>query len=249
MGRGWPHTVEDLVAEQLRLAAVQPEPWHPEPGELTIGACWVCFPRGLVGRGAAGDPAWSAAVVMRGRRALARHVRSGVAPAPYAPGLLALREGPLLDAAVRGLATVPDVLLVNATGRDHLRRAGLAIHLGAALGIPTVGVTHRPLVAAPGTPPASGYGATSMLSLGGEVVACWLRTRPGRRPLVVHPGLRTSPEVALDVVLQCSGRQRTPRPLREARRLAREARASYSRVGGTHREGGSRGRAADNMHG
>jgi deoxyribonuclease V len=35
------------------------------------------------------------------------------------------------------------VLLVNATGRDHLWRAGLALPLGALLDLPTVGVTRR----------------------------------------------------------------------------------------------------------
>jgi deoxyribonuclease V len=32
----------------------------------------------------------------------------------------------------------PDVLLVNATGRDHPRQAGLGVQLGAVLGLPTV---------------------------------------------------------------------------------------------------------------
>jgi deoxyribonuclease V len=45
------------------------------------------------------------------------------------------------------LAIVPEVLVVNATGRDDPRRAGPALHLGAVLGLPTVGVTTRPLVA------------------------------------------------------------------------------------------------------
>jgi deoxyribonuclease V len=58
--RSWPDTAEDLVAEQRRLAAIEPEPWGPERGPLTVGGCWVCFPRGLTGAGAAGDPAWAA---------------------------------------------------------------------------------------------------------------------------------------------------------------------------------------------
>lgn len=61
--------------------------------------------------------------------------------------MLALREGPLLEAAVRALDERPDVLLVNATGRDHPRRAGLAVQLGTLLELPTIGVSHRPLLA------------------------------------------------------------------------------------------------------
>ena len=44
---------------------------------------------------------------------------------------------------MRALEVEPDLLLVNATDRDHRRRAGLALHLGALLDLPTVGVTHR----------------------------------------------------------------------------------------------------------
>jgi hypothetical protein len=66
----------------------------------------------------------------------------GYAGAPYEPGLLALREGAILEAAVRTLRELPDALLVDATGGDHPRRAGLALQLGAALELPTVG--HAP---------------------------------------------------------------------------------------------------------
>src|ERR671936_574604 len=52
-----------------------------------------------------------------------------MAGAPYEPRLLALREGPLLEAAVLALQERPDALIVNATGRDHARRAGLALQL------------------------------------------------------------------------------------------------------------------------
>jgi deoxyribonuclease V len=64
---------------------------------------------------------------------------SGPAGGQYLPTLLALREGSLLEQAVRVLPTAPEVLIVNATGRDHPRRADLALHLGAVLGLPMVG--------------------------------------------------------------------------------------------------------------
>ena len=41
----------------------------------------------------------------------------------------------------------PDVLVVNGTGLDHPRHAGMALHLGYLLDRSTVGVTHRPLCA------------------------------------------------------------------------------------------------------
>jgi deoxyribonuclease V len=49
----------------------------------------------------------------------------GKAGAPYQPGLLALREGGLLEAAVRALPGQPEVVIANATGRDHPHGAGL----------------------------------------------------------------------------------------------------------------------------
>jgi deoxyribonuclease V len=147
----------------------------------------------------------------------------GGAGAPYEPGLLALREGAVLEAAVRELPRFPDVLLVDATGRDHPRGAGLALHLGAILDLPTVGVTHRPLIAEGAWPPGErGYGTP--LVLDSEPVGYWLRTRVGTRPLAVHAAWRTDPDTAADVVLSTC-LSRTPEPLRRARRRAREARA------------------------
>ncbi len=149
---------------------------------------------------------------------------SGVLGAPYEPGLLALREGPILEAAVRALPRQPDLLLVNATGRDHPRRAGLALHLGAVLAIPTVGVTDRPLLSR-AEQPADLRGARTPLVLEGEVVGYCIRTRPGTRPICVHAAWRTDPETAAEVVAALVRRHRTPEPLRLARRAAREARA------------------------
>jgi deoxyribonuclease V len=125
----------------------------------------------------------------------------------------------------RALPARPDVLLVDATGRDHPRRAGLALHLGAALDLPTVGVTHRPLHAE-GTWPEADRGAHAPLVLEGEEVGAWLRVAARRRPLAVHAGWRTDVATAVAVVLHATGRARTPEPLRRARRAARVARAA-----------------------
>jgi deoxyribonuclease V len=215
---GWPRSANELVAEQLALASATPPAWH-QAGQIRMGACFVCFERGPSGPGRAGDRAWAAA-------ALAGEVAvvDGMAAAAYEAGLLALREGTLLEAAVRELPERPDVLLVNATGRDHPRRAGLALHLGAVLELPTVGVTHRTLLAAGEWPPDE-RGAASPIELGDERVGFWLRTKRGTRPLAVHAAWRTEPESAVRVVLTAVRRARTPEPLRLARRTARTRRA------------------------
>ena len=229
-------------------------PWQLPPDPLVCG-CFVAFAPGAPGPGQAGDPAWAAAVAWRPSSVRAsdtppvrrsdqtlrgRHAEDGPrrasdvadqvvvtdrARAPYWAGLLALREGPILERAVTGLRVPPDVLLVDATGLDHPREAGLAVHLGAVISVPSVGVTHRPLVAG-GTPPPMQRGATSPAQLHGRTVGRWTCTKAGARPVLAHAGWRTDADTAAALVLAVSTRAaRTPVPLQEARRVAREARA------------------------
>jgi deoxyribonuclease V len=226
------------------------DPWLPPPRPV-IGGCFVAFARGEAGPGHPGDRGWAAAVAWRPeaasgsrgrsvdshlrrspangspRRAddvLAQAVAAERVPAAYAPGLLARREGPMLATAVRTLDLVPDVLLVDATGTDHPRRAGLAVHLGAVTGIATVGVTQRPLVAT-GQLPELRRGAMTPVRVNSGCVGFWVCTRTGARPVLAHAGWRTSPEAAAQIVLAASTDEaRTPVPLQEARRVAREAR-------------------------
>ena len=247
----WPSTDEELVSVQERLAREAPCPFVL-PEDPLVGGCFVAFARGEAGPGHAGDRAWAAAVVWRPKDALRKRgrrivdhtlrgtqrdaprraadvadqaVAAGRVPAAYVPGLLALREGPVLAAAVAGLHVSPDVLLVDATGVDHPRGAGLALHLGWVLGLPTVGVTQHPLVADRGQPPPLVRGETSPVRLDGRTVGYWVCTRSGARPVLAHAAWRTDPETAAAVVLVASTEgARTPVPLQEARRVAREAR-------------------------
>jgi deoxyribonuclease V len=215
----WPATADKLTQLQQALGEMTPERWQPPTTILRIGACFVCFER-VHGAGAAGDRGFAGAAVTYRRRLLAGVTASGSAGGPYLPTLLALREGPLLEQAARALPIAPEVLLVNATGRDHPRRAGLALHLGAVLGLPTVGVTTRPLLAQ-GALPVDQRAATAPLRLGGEVVGYWVRTRPGARPVTVHAAWQTDAPAAVQVVLAATRRARTPEPLRRARTPAR----------------------------
>src|SRR5262249_5889550 len=156
---------------QHELASAQPSPWHPQAGRPLAAGCFVCFARPTFGRGRAGQPGWAAATLMHADRHVAgTAIVRGQAAAPYQPGLLALREGPLLEGAIRGLSGEPEVLIVNATGRDHPRGAGLALHLGAALDLPSLGVSDRPLLGE-GASPAPDHGATSPVLLDEAEVA------------------------------------------------------------------------------
>jgi deoxyribonuclease V len=214
--------LHELERLQHRIARLRESTASLEP-VARIGGCFVCFGRGGGGPGSDGDQGWAAAAVVAGIRCVDAVIVTGSAGAPYVPGLLAAREGPLLEHALRSLRRLPDVVLVNATGRDHPRRAGMATQLGWILNVPTVGVTHRPLVAS-GAWPAVGTGVAAPLRIDGEHVGWWVRTRPDARPLAVSPGWRTDVDSALDVTLRAVGAARTPEPIRLARRLAREAR-------------------------
>jgi len=225
----WPD-VGSLQREQEEVGSLDPPPWAPPDRPLVAAAAFVAFARGEAGPGAEGDRAWvGAAVVAEDGRPLRTAVVRGRAGGPYRPGLLAHREGRM---TVEALATVidggpaVDVLVLDATGRDHPLRCGLAVHLGWLLDLPSVGVTHRLLTRrdAP-VPRCAGRGPSEVVHGPEGPVARWVCTRVGARPVVAHAGWRTDPDVAAQVVLRTSARARTPEPLRRARELARVARA------------------------
>jgi deoxyribonuclease V len=232
--------------------ALRTSPWTPGPNPR-MGGVFVAFDSAESENSFEAQLAWAAAVVwspaaspfrrggepyrksdqaLRGRRDVPRRARdveaqvvvTGRVSAPYRPGLLALRQGPILAEAVSALEFAPDVLVVDSTGMDHPRRAGLALHLGAVLDVPSIGVTHRPLLAV-GDRPLPLRCARSPVMLDGELVGYWVTTRPRSRPVLAHAAWRTSAETAAQVALLASTpAARTPVPLQEARRVAREAR-------------------------
>lgn len=220
----WPTDPVALARLQRTLGAAHPPPWRPADGDA-VGASACCFAGEVRPRGPE-DPA------TRGWAAACRYTPDGpeIAVAtrhvamPYVPGQLALREGPLRASALLRLGQLPDVVLVTATGRDHPARAGLATLLGAALDVPTIGITDRPL-AGRGDQPPSAPGARTPLLVDDEVVGWWLRTQPAVRPVAVSAGWRTTADVAVRVTLASVGAARMPEPVRHARRAAREARA------------------------
>ena len=142
---------------------------------------------------------------------------------PYVPGYLAFREGPAIIAAVRKLARMPDIILVDGQGIAHPRGFGIACHIGVLLDIPTIGCAKTRLVG-DYREPGIRKGSWSDLTYEGAVVGAVLRTRHGVRPLFISPGHRIDAEGAVSFVLSCVGKYRIPEPLRCADAASRNAR-------------------------
>jgi deoxyribonuclease V len=142
---------------------------------------------------------------------------------PYVPGLLAFREIPLLLDAFAKLRVQPDLILADAHGWAHPRRAGMASHLGLLLDIPTIGCAKSVLV---GQYKAPGIERGSMSSLVDktELIGRAVRTRSGVKPVFVSCGHRVSLPTAVRLVLACSDGFRIPKPQREADRWVKQLR-------------------------
>ena len=217
----WPSSPREAEAIQDRLRPMldldAPGPARPR----TVAGLDVAY----AGDGEDTGTRLAAAVVVLDAATLdvvEESVAVGTAAFPYVPGLFAFRELPTLVTALRGLATVPDLLVCDGFGIAHPRRFGLACHLGVLTGLPTIGVGKTAFVGAY-TPPGPRRGDTSPLLDGGEVVGRVLRTQDGVKPVFVSVGHRTDLDTACRNVLALTPEYRLPETTRRADRLSREA--------------------------
>ncbi len=179
----------------------------------------------------------SAVVLTRGGEVVER--ASAVEPAaiPYVPGLLSFREGNAVLSAVGALDREPDLLLVDGSGRIHFREAGLATHVGVALGIPAVGVAKSLLCGRPRRsleePLPEGERVAieaddDVAAPDGSVVGYAVQTRQFDsdsrhvNPVYASPGHRVGAESAADIVEQCAAGYKLPEPIRLADAYADE---------------------------
>jgi len=138
---------------------------------------------------------------------------------PYAPGLLAFREGPAILAALEQLEDPPDVLMFDAQGLAHPRRLGLAAHLGVLLDVPAVGCAKSRLCG-DYVEPGEDRGCWSPLMDEGDLIGAVVRTRRRVRPVFVSVGHRVDLETAVALVLGCASKYRLPETTRWAHRVA-----------------------------
>jgi deoxyribonuclease V len=213
----WPETPEEAEAIQDRLRSLLD---LDDPGPQRIGTA-----AGLdVAYAADGDRLAAAVVVLDAAtlEVVEQSTVIGTAAFGYVPGLFAFRELPALVEALRKLTVVPDLLVGDGHGLAHPRRFGLACHLGALTGLPSVGVGKTRLLGAY-DPPGDDRGQASPLVDRGEPVGRVLRTQNGVKPVFVSAGHRVDLDTACRHVLALSPRHRLPETTRLADRLSRRA--------------------------
>lgn len=140
---------------------------------------------------------------------------------PYIPGLLAFREGPLVEEALGRLRSEPDVLLFDGQGIAHPRGLGIAAHVGVLLDRPTIGIGKTRLYGNFTEPGPNPGDASPLTARDGEQIGVVLRSRAGSKPLFVSPGNHVSPETAARVVMDCLRGHRLPEPVHLADRLSK----------------------------
>lgn len=149
---------------------------------------------------------------------------------PYVPGFLSYRELPVLVRAYKKLKQKPDVMLIDGQGIAHPRGLGLASHLGAVLGVPTIGCAKSHLYGKY-TLPRTKRGAYTVMKSGRQSIGIVVRTRDNVKPLFVSPGHLVDIRDCLRIVLRVTKRYRLPEPIRYAHRMAG--------VSARHRQGNS----------
>ena len=162
------------------------------------------------------------------RTPLTAAIATRIPPFPYVPGYLGFREAPALLAAWEGLATKPDLLLVDGHGRAHPRRCGIATHVGVLLDVPAIGVAKSILCGRVEGDLGEEPGSTAPLVDRGEIVAMALRTRARALPVYVGTGHRVSLETAVEWVTALSEGRRLPLPTRLAHDAANAARRDHA---------------------
>ena len=164
-----------------------------------------------------------AAVVVydvREREVVDQAVWEGPVAFPYVPGLLSFREVPAILPALEQLRALPDVYMLDAQGRAHPRRFGLACHLGVLMEAPALGVAKSILVGRVEGELDEAKGASAPLVHRGETVGVALRTRDRVHPVYVSVGHRITLPAAGRLALTLAEKYKLPQPTHLAHRLS-----------------------------
>lgn len=209
----WDVTPTEAVAIQRELAPLVREASVDWDAVTTVAGLDVSV---------RGDRVRAAVVVydVRRRAVVDQAIWEGPVAFPYVPGLLSFREVPAILPALDQLAAPPDVYMLDAQGRAHPRRFGLACHLGVLLEAPALGVAKSILVGRVEGELGEAKGSTAPLVHKGETVAVALRTRERVKPVYVSVGHRVTLPEAGRLALDLAERYKLPQPTHLAHRLS-----------------------------
>jgi len=115
---------------------------------------------------------------------------------PYVSGYLFMREAPLVISVVKALKEKIDLVLVDGHGIAHPRRAGLAVFVGLALDIPTLGIAKSLLVGKIG--PFEGIMAPILLNE--SIVGIAFRVPETGKTYFASPGHKLTVEDSIRIV-------------------------------------------------
>lgn len=148
---------------------------------------------------------------------------------PYIPGLLSFRETPLLLKAWEKLRIKPDVIVADGHGLAHMRRFGVACHLGLLTDTAAIGCAKKILV---GTHATLGEEKNSFeyIEDRGEVIGAVLRTRKKVKPVYISVGHKMLLNQAVTIMQHCAVNYRIPEPTRQAHLLVNELRRGILEV-------------------
>jgi|Deesub1362B_J571_1020462.scaffolds.fasta_scaffold00250_17 deoxyribonuclease V len=162
-----------------------------------------------------------ASVVLEDEEIIEEKVVRGKADIPYIPSFRFYREGGLAMKLISSLESHPDVFIFQASGIAHPRFLGMASHLGVLMNLRTVGVTKKYLL---GDLPRVKEGEWKILKHEGREVAVITKFDEKFSPLIISPGHRVSIMGAFEIIKNLMRGNSLPRPLREARRVAKKER-------------------------
>jgi deoxyribonuclease V len=128
--------------------------------------------------------------------------------------------------AIRKLAVIPEVILIDGHGIAHPAGFGIASHLGILLGIPTVGCAKSRLIGEY-EEPGHEKGSWTYLYYRGMRVGAVVRTRDKVRPVFVSPGHLADIDSSVEIVMKSVSGCRIPEPLRMADRLSKKMKRDY----------------------
>ncbi|HYE96929.1 MAG TPA: endonuclease V [Rubricoccaceae bacterium] len=208
----WDLTPSEAIAVQKQLAPLVREERLDLDSLTTVGGLDVSVRE---------DRVRAAAVVIRlaDMETVDEAIWEAPVAFPYVPGLLSFREVPALLPALEQLRAMPDAWMLDAQGRAHPRRFGLACHLGVLLDCPALGVAKTLLVGRYANLEEE-KGSTVDLVHRGEVVGRAVRTREKVNPVFVSVGHRITLDDAVALALRLTGKTKLPEPTRRAHNLS-----------------------------